>query len=45
MQHMEVPRLRVESKLQLLASTTATARPDAYPTEQGQGSHLRPHGY
>ena len=28
MQHMEVPRLGVESELQLPASTTATATPD-----------------
>ena len=27
--HMEVPRLRVESELQLLVYTTATATPDA----------------
>ena len=28
MQQMEVPKLRVESELQLLAYTTATATPD-----------------
>ena len=28
LKHMEVPRLEVESKLQLLAYTTATAMPD-----------------
>ena len=28
LQHMEVPRLEVESELQLLAYTTATARQD-----------------
>ena len=28
LQHMEVPRLRVELELQLLAYTTATATPD-----------------
>ena len=41
--HMEVPRLGVESKLELLAYTTATARPD--PIEQGQGSNPHPHRY
>ena len=34
---MEVPRLRVEAELQLLAYTTVTAMPDPEPTEQGQG--------
>ena len=28
LQHMDVPRLRVESELQLLAYITATAKPD-----------------
>ena len=37
---MEIPRLKVESELQLLAYTTATATqlavmPDPQPTEQG----------
>ena len=31
LQHMEVPRLRVESELQLPAYTTATATPDLSP--------------
>ena len=31
--HMEVPRLRVASELQLPAYTTATATPDPQPTE------------
>ena len=37
--HMEVPRLGVDSELQLPAYATAT--PDPYPTERGQD----PHGY
>ena len=32
-QHMEVPRLGVESELQLPAYTIATAMPDPQPTE------------
>ena len=36
-QHMEVPRLGVQSELQLPANTTATA--------SGQRSNLHPHGY
>ena len=37
---MEIPRLGVKSELQLPAYTTATATamPDAWPNEQGQGS-------
>ena len=42
-QHMEVPRLRVGSELQLPSYATAT--PDPQPTERGQGSNLHPHGY
>ena len=42
--HAEVPRLGVESELQLLASTTATAMPDPESTERGQGWNLHPHG-
>ena len=43
--HMEVPGLGVESKLQLPASTTATATPDPKPIEQGQESNPCPQGY
>ena len=32
--HMEVPRLEVESELQLPAYATATAMPDLLPTPQ-----------
>ena len=42
--HMEVPRLGVQSELQLPAYATATAMPDPYPTEQGQGSNPKPRG-
>ena len=42
-QHMEVPRLGVQSELQLLAYTTAM--PDPQPTERGQGSNPHTHGY
>ena len=42
---MEVSSLGVESELQLLAYTTATATLDPQPTERGQGSNLPPHGY
>ena len=45
LRHMEVPRVGVESKLQLPAYTTATATQDPKPTEQGQGSNPCPHGY
>ena len=49
---MEVPRLGVESELQLLGYTTATATPDqaasaTYITahgKRGQGSNPCPHG-
>ena len=41
--HMEVPRLGVKLKLQLLTPQLA-AMPDPYPTEQGQGSNPHPHG-
>ena len=43
LRHMEVPRLGVESELQLLAYTTAV--PDPQPTEQHQGLNQRPHNY
>ena len=43
--HIEVPRLRVKSELQLPAHTTATATPDPQPTERGHGSIPHPHGY
>ena len=39
LQHMEVPRLGVQSKLQLMAM------PDPWLTERDQGSNLHPHGY
>ena len=39
LQHMEVPRLGVQSKLQLMAM------PDPWLTERDQGSNLYPHGY
>ena len=54
--HMEVPRLGVESELQPLAYAShsygnAGSKPclfmatsDPYPTEQGQGSNVCPHG-
>ena len=42
---MEVPRLGVKLELQLPAYTTATAILGPYPTEEGQGSNLCPHGY
>ena len=45
MQHVKVPRLGVESELQLLVYATATAKPDLRPTEQGQGSNPNAHGY
>ena len=45
MWHMEGPRLGVESELQLLAYTTATATMDPQPTDRGQGSNLHPPGY
>ena len=41
--HMEVPRLGVQSELQLLAYATATAWQDPQPTEWGQGSNPYPH--
>ena len=53
---MEIPRLGVQSELQLPAYTSATAMqdpsltpqltatPDLQPTEQGQGSNPQPHG-
>ena len=37
--HTEVPRLGVESELQLPIYTTATAMLDPQPTERGQGSN------
>ena len=43
-QHMEVPRLGVESELQLPSCTTATVMPDPQPTE-GQGLNSHPRGY
>ena len=43
-QHMEIPRLGVQSELQVLAYTTVTAMPDPQPTERGWGSNLQPHG-
>ena len=42
-QLMEVPRLGVESELQLPVYTTAHG--STLLTEQGQGSNLHPHGY
>ena len=42
--HMEVPRLGIQSELQLPAYTTAHAMPDPLPTERGQGSNTQPHG-
>ena len=56
LKHMEVPGLKVESEVQLLAYTTATATPDPSnvcklhcSSEQwplmSQGLNLHPHGY
>ena len=42
---MDVPRLGVDSELQLPTYTTATAMSDPEPSEQGQGSNPCPHGY
>ena len=48
-QHMEAPRLRVESGLQLQAYTAAAGLHHSYSnarsTEQGQGLKLHPQGY
>ena len=44
MWHMEVPRVGVQSELQLPAYTIGTAMPDPQSTEQGQGSNPHPHG-
>ena len=41
--HMEIPRLWIESELQLLAYATAMATQDPLPTEQGQGWNPHPH--
>ena len=45
LQHMEVSRLEVESKLQLPTYATATATPDTLPTEWVQRSNLHPYRY
>ena len=49
LQHMEAPRLRVESGLQLQAYTAAAGLHHSYSnarsTEQSQGLKLRPQGY
>ena len=39
------PGQGIKSELQLRAYTTATARLDPQPTEQGQGSNLHPHRF
>ena len=39
------PKLGVESELNLLAYSTATAMPDPYSTEPGQGAKQYSHGY
>lgn len=43
LQLMEVPRWGVKSELQLQACATASAMPDPYSTEQGQGLNSYPH--
>ena len=53
LQPMEIPRLGVQSELQLPAYSTATATPDPCficnlhhsSWQQGQGLNLHPHGY
>ena len=45
LRHMEVPRIGVESELQLPAYAPATATQDAQPTKQGQELNLHPHGW
>ena len=40
LRHVEVPRLGVELVLQLLAYTTATARPDPHPTDARNRTHI-----
>ena len=44
LQHVEAPRLGVQSELQLPAYTTATATLDPF-SERGQGLNPHPHGY
>ena len=43
--HMEVPRLGVESELQLQPTPQLTATPDPPSTEGGKGLNPNPHGY
>ena len=40
MRHMEVPRLRVKSEMQLPAYAMATATLDPYPTEARGGTRV-----
>ena len=42
---MEIPRLGIQSELQLLAYTTACGNTGSLTTGRGQGLNLQPHGY
>jgi len=44
LQHVEIPRLGVESELHLQPTPQLWATPDPEPNERGQGSNPHPHG-